>query len=356
TTEPTDIRCLCVRGLPIILGAFCLLHDLHRDGCLRRERYGHYSTLLNELKTEDEKAFFNYTSPRGLYDEVLRRVEGRIEKKDTWYRKSLPPGLKLSITPRHLACGDNYPSLSYNFRVAPNTVSLIINEVCDAIKAEVIQCPTTTEEWTATAEQFEKRCHTAVVLWMASMWRSPVLGILALKVHPYRKGSFLCIKKEDSVECGHIELMLMKENKYVLSGDTTRLILSYLAEYGLSNVGEAARHMSWVTWLIHNGSASRLWMQPIVDVLDNLGVTSVQDLNGVEVDDLGGDNISSEMAGCSSVASTSYTGSHASSVCIPVSPRPFSSGRRESPMAASAVMAAEDQVVVHDRIFTFTEA
>ncbi|KAI4813182.1 hypothetical protein KUCAC02_024528, partial [Chaenocephalus aceratus] len=103
----------------------------------RRERYGHYSTLLNELKTEDEKAFFNYTRlPRGLYDEVLRRVEGRIEKKDTWYRKSLPPGLKLSITLRHLACGDNYPSLSYNFRVSPNTISLINNEVCDAIKAE----------------------------------------------------------------------------------------------------------------------------------------------------------------------------------------------------------------------------
>ncbi|KAI4819177.1 hypothetical protein KUCAC02_004446 [Chaenocephalus aceratus] len=53
----------------------------------RRERYGHYSTLLNELKTEDEKAFFNYTRlPRGLYDEVLRRVEGRIEKKDTWFQ------------------------------------------------------------------------------------------------------------------------------------------------------------------------------------------------------------------------------------------------------------------------------
>ena len=85
----------------------------------------------------------------------------RIEKKDTWYKKSLPPSLKLSITLRHLACSDNYPSLSYNFRVAPNTISLIINEVCDAIKAEfaaeVIQCPTTTEKWTAITEQFEKR-------------------------------------------------------------------------------------------------------------------------------------------------------------------------------------------------------
>jgi hypothetical protein len=123
----------------------------------KRERYGHYSTLLNELRTEDEKAFYNYTRlPRGLYDEVLRRVEGRIEK-DTWYRKSLPPSFKLSITLRHLACGDNYPSLSYNSRVAPNTISLIINEVCDAIKAEfaaeVIQCPTTTEESEPTSIQ-----------------------------------------------------------------------------------------------------------------------------------------------------------------------------------------------------------
>jgi hypothetical protein len=31
------------------------------------------ATLLNELRTEDEKAFYNYTRlPRGLYDGVLR--------------------------------------------------------------------------------------------------------------------------------------------------------------------------------------------------------------------------------------------------------------------------------------------
>ena len=111
----------------------------------RREKYGHYSTLLQELRTED-----NYTRlPRALYDELLQRIEGRIKKKDTWYRKSLRPSLKLSITLRHLACGDSYRSLSYNSRVAPNTISMIIHEVCDAIKAEfaaeVIPCPTSTE-------------------------------------------------------------------------------------------------------------------------------------------------------------------------------------------------------------------
>lgn len=59
-----------------------------------------------------------------------------------------------STTP---GCGDSYRCLSYNFRVAPNTISLSINEVCDAIKvefaAEVIQCPTAKEEWTAIADQ-----------------------------------------------------------------------------------------------------------------------------------------------------------------------------------------------------------
>jgi hypothetical protein len=48
----------------------------------KRKRYGHYSTLLNELRTEEEKAFYNYTRlHRGLYDEVLRRVEGHMVQK-----------------------------------------------------------------------------------------------------------------------------------------------------------------------------------------------------------------------------------------------------------------------------------
>jgi len=103
----------------------------------RREKYGHYSTHLNELRTEDETSFYNYTRlHRALYDELLQRIEGRIKKKDTWYHKSLRPSLKLSITIRHLACGDSYRSLFYNFRVASNTIFLIIHRACDAIKAE----------------------------------------------------------------------------------------------------------------------------------------------------------------------------------------------------------------------------
>ena len=52
-------------------------------------------------------------------------------------------------------------SLSYNFRVAANTISLIVLEVCDAIKdefaAEVIQCPVTEADWLEIVQLFEKR-------------------------------------------------------------------------------------------------------------------------------------------------------------------------------------------------------
>ncbi|CAG2239080.1 unnamed protein product [Mytilus edulis] len=128
----------------------------------RRQQYGHFTTVLKELKTEDDTAFYNYTRlPRGLYDEVLKRIQYKIQKQDTWYRKSLSPGLKLSITLRHLASGDSYQTLAYNFRVAPNTISLIVQEVCDAIKDEFategIQCPTETEEWASITDLFEKR-------------------------------------------------------------------------------------------------------------------------------------------------------------------------------------------------------
>jgi len=87
--------------------------------------------------------------------------QDRIKKKFTWYRKSLRLSLKLSISLQHMAYGDSYRSLSGNFRVAPNTISLTIYKVCDAIKAEfaaeVIQCPTSTEEWSLIVEQFEKK-------------------------------------------------------------------------------------------------------------------------------------------------------------------------------------------------------
>ncbi len=128
----------------------------------RRRLYGHYTRLMEELRLEDPQAFFNYLRMEpGMFDELVQRVGPRIEKKDTRMRKALSPGLKLAITIRFLATGDKYPTLMYSFRVARNTVSLIIPEVCQAIveeyKDEVISCPTTPAEWAEIGEVFKNK-------------------------------------------------------------------------------------------------------------------------------------------------------------------------------------------------------
>ena len=52
-------------------------------------------------------------------------------------------------------------SLSYNYRVAPNTISDLIPVVCDAIiqeyLEEVIICPSTPEEWKQVAQGFSEK-------------------------------------------------------------------------------------------------------------------------------------------------------------------------------------------------------
>ena len=96
-----------------------------------------------------------------MFDELLGRLEHRITKQDMWSRPALAPGLRLAITLRYLAAGDSYKSLMYGFRVAHNTICLLVREVCEAIiqeyAAEVLTCPTTPEEWLAIADKFAAR-------------------------------------------------------------------------------------------------------------------------------------------------------------------------------------------------------
>ncbi len=128
----------------------------------RRLELGQYSRLMEELRVEDLRSFKNFLrmDPE-MFQEVLLRLENRITKQDTFYRKALEPGMKLAITLRYLASGDNYHSLMYGFRVPHNTISLFIREVCEAIIAEfaeeVIACPTTPDEWKTIADKFSHR-------------------------------------------------------------------------------------------------------------------------------------------------------------------------------------------------------
>jgi len=133
-----------------------------RDWLCRRPIHGQYDALLAELRLEDLKAFKNFLRMEpDTFHLLLQRLEDRIAKQTTNYRSSVPAGLRLAVTLRFLATGDNYHSLMYGFRVAHNTISGIVVSVCQAIidvlEAEVIKTPTEPQEWLEVAEQFKTR-------------------------------------------------------------------------------------------------------------------------------------------------------------------------------------------------------
>jgi len=133
-----------------------------RPWIARRTQYGQWEHLLQELITEDKTSFINFLRvDEDLFSEILGRISHRIQKQRTFWRVPLEPGLRLAITLRYLATRDNYKTLAYGFRVAPNTISLVVYETCEAIIAEyleeVLDCPTTPEGWKAVAQGFADR-------------------------------------------------------------------------------------------------------------------------------------------------------------------------------------------------------
>ncbi len=133
-----------------------------RNWLQRQSFYGQYEKLMVELRDEDVAGFLNFMRmDPAMFQELLQHLGDRKRKQDTQFRKALEPGLKLAIALRHLAAGDNYHSLMYSFGVASNTISVIIQEVCAAIidkfGAEVLDCPTSPQEWQRVADQFVDR-------------------------------------------------------------------------------------------------------------------------------------------------------------------------------------------------------
>lgn len=133
-----------------------------REWLLQRRDFGQYEKLLQQLHDRDVNSFKNFLRVEpDLFHELVERLTPRIQKKDTNLRRALEPGLKLAIALRYMASGESYMSLSYGFRVAPNTIVTIVPEVCQAIYEELheefIKLPTTEEEWKQVAQGFSDR-------------------------------------------------------------------------------------------------------------------------------------------------------------------------------------------------------
>lgn len=133
-----------------------------RPWLLNRPYYGQFRLLMDELRLDDVKAFKNFTrmDPDTFFN-LLQRLEPRIKKEDTFFRKAICPAARLAIALRYFATGDSFMSLEYSWLVAHNTISKIVREVAEAVAeeySEELLCPPKTSEgWKAIADRFAKR-------------------------------------------------------------------------------------------------------------------------------------------------------------------------------------------------------
>ncbi len=129
---------------------------------LRRPAFDQFEHLMVDLVVEDPTPFQNFVKcESAMFQEMVERLTPIISKQDTNYRKTLDPGLKVAITLHYMATGDRSKRLQYVFRVAYNTIYLLIAEVCAAIvetyHEEVILTPTTPENWMVIANNIRQR-------------------------------------------------------------------------------------------------------------------------------------------------------------------------------------------------------
>ncbi|XP_066969997.1 uncharacterized protein [Macrobrachium rosenbergii] len=126
-----------------------------------KKEKGYYDNLMQELATENTGLYRNFIRiMEDLFDEIVECVTPYMKKTLTFWRRPIEPGLCVAIALRYLATGESYKSLPYQFRVAANTICSIVPETCRAIVAtyggEVMQVPSTPEEWKEVALGFEE--------------------------------------------------------------------------------------------------------------------------------------------------------------------------------------------------------
>ncbi|KAL4091948.1 hypothetical protein QTP88_026547 [Uroleucon formosanum] len=94
------------------------------------------------------------------FNELLEMISPIITKQDTVMRKAISPTERLATTLRFLATGRSFEDLKFSTAIAPQTISSIILETCEAMITklqEYIQLPKNSEGWSAVAKGFESK-------------------------------------------------------------------------------------------------------------------------------------------------------------------------------------------------------
>ena len=123
---------------------------------------GAFNGILKELAVEDTDSFKEFVRMDvGHFNRLVTLVSPFIAKEDTCMREAIAPAERVALTLRFLATGESFHSLAFQFRISRQEISMIVEEVCDAV-AKVIggrfmQVPSTDEEWLSLSKQFQER-------------------------------------------------------------------------------------------------------------------------------------------------------------------------------------------------------
>ena len=99
----------------------------------RRNEYTH-ENILKDLRLSEPSDFQNFLRlDTTSFDELLKVITPRIEKRNTTIRDAIPPGQRLSITLRYLATGNTFEDLKFTSAVSPLSIGVIVMETCTAL-------------------------------------------------------------------------------------------------------------------------------------------------------------------------------------------------------------------------------
>ncbi|CAG4918474.1 unnamed protein product [Colias eurytheme] len=123
----------------------------------------HYSQKENQVSTIPTYFLVEVREPSDEFKKFSRMSLNDFEY--LLLRKAIPARIRLVITLRYLATGDDFISLHYLFKVSPQIISEIIAEVCHAlceVLKDEIKIPSCPEEWLRIERGFARKFPRAV--------------------------------------------------------------------------------------------------------------------------------------------------------------------------------------------------
>ena len=99
----------------------------------KKNQYTH-ENLLKDLRLNEPSCFQNFLRLDATsFDELLRMITPRIEKRNTTMRDAIPPSQRLSITLLYLATGNTFEDLKFTSAISAQSIGIIVMETCTAL-------------------------------------------------------------------------------------------------------------------------------------------------------------------------------------------------------------------------------